>query len=113
MSPTGGALQRPTARPAADTFHHGGDAWRNLASVGANSDRTLLSPPVKAHVSVGEAIETEAGVVGAVVVMAAEQLAVVEVGSAAVGPGIAAVMRLAPRTGHVASLGAAGSVADE
>lgn len=62
-----------------------------------------LSASVEPDVAVGEPLGAVAGVVGTVVVMAAEQLALVEVGAAALGPGIAAVVRFAPGPGDVAA----------
>ena len=53
-----------------------------------------------------------AGVVGAVVVEGAEELAVGEVGLAALGPGQWVMVGLTPRCGDVAAVGGASQVAD-
>ena len=67
---------------------------------------------MEAVVAVGEALEAPVGFVGAVVVVAAEQDAVVEVGAAGGRPGVE-VVGFAPGAGGVAAFGAAGRVADE
>lgn len=64
-------------------------------------------------VSAGEALGAVVGVVDPMVVVAAEELAVVEVGAAAGPPRVAAVVGLAPGAGDVAALGAARPVAEQ
>ena len=67
---------------------------------------------MEAEVSVGEAVGAVARVVGSVVVVAADEDAVVEVGGAAVVPGVE-VVGFAPGAGGVASFGTTGLVADQ
>jgi len=71
-----------------------------------------LSAWVEAVVAVGEAFESPSWFVGLVVVVAAEQDAVGEVGAATGVPGVE-VVGLAPGAGDVAALGTTGPVADQ
>ena len=68
-----------------------------------------LSAPVEPDAPVSHVLDAPSRFVGAVVVTAAEQDSVVEVGAAAVVPGVE-VVGLAPGAGDVAALGAAGAV---
>ena len=82
-------------------------SWVFIPALSRYATAVGLCPPVESDVAVGHAFGVVGRVVGAVVVPAAEQDAVLDVSSAATCPGLFEVVGLTPRRGGGASDGAA------